>query len=168
MALITYTDKANLNSLSTINAENKISDADMNEIKSVVNGNYTILDSLFYKANDTFAIQNNQDALVLVGYVSGGQKTLAFALPCDKSLKNITTITPTTLKANVRATNGYIFASTYTNGGVNLLSGTTNIQCWKLTDNLIGLQIEYTNSITNATNNSTVSISLRDFSFTLT
>ena len=40
MAKITYTNKANLNSLSSINAENKVSDTDMNEIKSVVNDNY--------------------------------------------------------------------------------------------------------------------------------
>lgn len=40
MAKITYSDKANLNVLASINAENKISDTDMNEIKTVVNNNW--------------------------------------------------------------------------------------------------------------------------------
>lgn len=51
MALITYTDKANLNSLSTVNAENKVSDTDMNEIKQVVNDNWNaVKDFLNVKA----------------------------------------------------------------------------------------------------------------------
>lgn len=47
MAKITYSDKANLNSLSSINAENKVSDTDMNEIKTVVNDIDTQLSTYF-------------------------------------------------------------------------------------------------------------------------
>ena len=165
---ITYGDKTQIYANNDVADANKVKADDMNEIKSVVNDNYTILEGLFYKVNDTFAIQNKQDALVLAGYVSGGQKTLAFTVVCDRSLKNITTITPTTLKANVRGANSYLFTGSYTDGGYNLLSGTSSIQCWKMTDNLIGLQIAYTNTITNSVNNSTVNVSLRDFEFTLT
>ena len=45
MAKITYTDKANLNSLSTVNAENKVSDSDMNEIKASVNDLYDFVNT---------------------------------------------------------------------------------------------------------------------------
>lgn len=127
--------------------------------------NEKLLPDLFYNPGDTFKILDKQDGSVMTGYVSGGQKTLAFSLPCDKSLSNVNRITPVTLKANVRATNGYIFSSGYTENGYNLLSGTSNIQCFKLTNNFIGIQISYTNTITNSTNNSTVSVSLRDFEF---
>lgn len=43
---ITYSDKSNINTLSDIPAQNKIQDTDMNQIKSVVNNNATILQGL--------------------------------------------------------------------------------------------------------------------------
>lgn len=46
MAKITYDNKSNI-STSTAPVQNKVTDDDMNEIKSVVNSNYDILENLF-------------------------------------------------------------------------------------------------------------------------
>lgn len=47
MAKITYQDKENVNSLPSVPANNKVSDADMNEIKTIVNGIDTELSNYF-------------------------------------------------------------------------------------------------------------------------
>lgn len=55
MAQITYADKSTMNENSSIPATNKCQASDMNEIKSVVNGNYT---ELLNAINETSGLLN--------------------------------------------------------------------------------------------------------------
>lgn len=67
---ITYNDKTYLNENSSIADENKVKDTDMNEIKSVVNANATILDN---QAPQAITLETN----VVTGVISA---TTKFAL----------------------------------------------------------------------------------------
>lgn len=65
MAMITYDDKSNINTLPSIPAVNKITDLDLNEIKSVVNA--TIISGLGLDTN-TFSTSTTYSVGDLVVY----------------------------------------------------------------------------------------------------
>ena len=65
MAMITYDDKSNVNTLPSIPAVNKITDLDLNEIKSVVNA--TIISGLGLDTN-TFSTSTTYSVGDLVVY----------------------------------------------------------------------------------------------------
>lgn len=129
--------------------------------------NSKLLPDLFYSPGDNFEMFYGNDTCILSGYVSNAKKLLSFTVPCDKSLKNISSISADVLQANVRGANNYLFANGYLSGGYNLLSNISSITCIKITNNLIGVAINYTDAIPNSVNNSTISISLSDFKFIL-
>lgn len=65
MAQITYADKSTMNSNSSIPATNKCQASDMNEIKSVVNSNYTeLLDAINDKNIICVGLSNNTNITV--------------------------------------------------------------------------------------------------------
>ena len=107
----------------------------MNEIKSVVNGNYNevgditnlpttnktsvinaineIYNDNYYKPGDTYVISNYAST---AGYITSSNKNLNFPLTLPKSLKNINTITITTMSIDARVPAG---AYAVTNFNVN-------------------------------------------------
>ena len=85
MAKITYTDKANLNSLPTVNAENKVSDSDMNEIKASVNDLYD-----FVNTNLVRTSIDGDWTIIKFGEISG-----TFIAYCRKQCSNFTITTST-------------------------------------------------------------------------
>lgn len=125
MAQITYADKSTMNENSSIPAINKCQASDMNEIKSVVNNNYNevgnitnltttdkssvvnaineIYDDNYYKPGDTW---EPGIYTAVAGYITSGNKDLNFSIEMPKSLKNISTITITTMKIDVRTPSG--------------------------------------------------------------
>ena len=112
MANITYNNKSFLNQNADIPNVNKVTDNDMNEIKSVVNANYdAMMDELYYKNGDTFTIGSSYGGYYTGGIVSGGRKTLVWSIILPKRLTNITSITIDNLVLTARHTNGgYIFS----------------------------------------------------------
>ena len=89
MAQITYADKVKLNDIPSIPAENKVRDVDMNEIKSVVNGNYDEFETstkfsstekaigvdddgnTVYRKTIDFTTSNSLDTFVQISGISG-------------------------------------------------------------------------------------------------
>lgn len=111
MAKITYTNKSNVNTLNNIPAENKVSDTDMNEIKSVVNGNYDeMLDELYYKATDIVEIGGATAATEYIsnGYISSGSQSLFISITTPKKLDNISSITFNSILVEGRSIDGYL------------------------------------------------------------
>ena len=125
MAQITYADKTAMNVNSSVPDINKVNASDMNEIKSVVNGNYSevgditnltttdkssvvnaineIYNDNYYKPGDTYVINNYAST---AGYITSSNKNLNFSIELPKSLKNISTITITTMVIEVRVPAG--------------------------------------------------------------
>lgn len=92
---------------------NKVKAEDMNEIKSVVNGNYNdFMDEIYYKNGDTFITTSAMD---LQGIMAGNLKVAAFDLVLPKRLDNITTVSCTDFTGSIAGASGYATPSTTTN-----------------------------------------------------
>jgi hypothetical protein len=161
MAKITYTNKAYINQNADIPVANKVTDDDMNEIKSVVNTNdddtTNKINEFYYQANDTFEIDSSVDTAAavcyqLVGVVTAGQKSIRFTIPVPKSLKNISSVTIDNLTLTIRGVGGYIQTS-----GFNYLPYVTTIVI--IDEHNIGLYLNTTGTWSGSTNNTPVSIS---------
>ena len=158
MAQITYADKSTMNENSSIPAINKCQASDMNEIKSVVNANYNevgdlttltttdkssvvnaineIYDDNYYKPGDTYVIRNYASA---PGYITSSNKNLNFSLTLPKSLKNINTITITTMSIDAR-----VPAGAYAVNNFNVHSSGVSIGVEKRDDKTIDISLKRT------------------------
>ena len=105
---------------------------------------YNYENDLYYNAGDTFSLS---DYTSLVGAVAGSAKTLYIQLPVPKSLKNITTISATTLKGRAVGVNGLIDSSTLS---TDWTSGYT-VTLSKASDNLVTIKIEKSTAFGNTT-----------------
>ena len=139
---------------------------DTNEKSSLVGA----VNESFYKDNDTYVLTDGTTGRVyLLGLITNVNKDYFFTLKVDKSLKKISSITVNTLKLVLRNSNGnYVEASGYTQGGINFLSSTYNVQVEKLSDYYITFRITKQNdaTFTNTTNNSPQIVEIDDLSLT--
>lgn len=79
--------------------------------------NTNVIDEIRYKSGDTLS----EDSCIVSGYVHDNGSILSFTVPSRKTLKDISSISVTALKANVALSGGgYLF--TYTAGGYNILT----------------------------------------------
>lgn len=156
MAKITYDDKSYLNLNGDIPNVNKVTDNDMNEIKSVVNANDDAMtDELYYKANDTFTIQSSYGGYYTGGIISGGKKTLVWSIVLPKRLTNITSVTIENIVLTARhSEGGYI----YSEATLSQINGTINI--YVNSDNTITFVNERTAEVSAAVNNTPIGVSM--------
>ena len=155
MAKITYDDKSYLNLNGNIPNVNKVTDNDMNEIKSVVNTNYDeFLDNTFFKPGDTYEINYlpGQGGMYTGGTLTGSAKVLHWSITLPKSLKNITSITISNLNLTIRHVGGgYIYSE------VSAVDGTLVVN--KINDYIIDFANERVNAAS-ATNNTPVAVAI--------
>lgn len=104
----------------------------------------------YYKASDTFS---TSELLPCTGYITHGSDRIYLSLYVDKSLKNISSISVTTLSGSIRTVEGkYITDTTDT---VNWLTGNT-VTAVKATDRAVRIMIQFAEAPTNAVNNTPV------------
>ncbi len=84
MALITYATKSTMNVNNDIPNTNKVRADDLNEIKSVVNGNWTQKDIITIKLNNDFTIPSTNTITQITGFSVDGQTGNNLSLANDK------------------------------------------------------------------------------------
>ena len=153
---IEYENKSYINQNANIPNANKVTDNDMNEIKSVVNNNADdMTNELYYKANDTFTINNLFGGYYTAGVLTGGRKTLAWSIVVPKRLTNITDVTIDNITLTIRHISGsYI----YNDAILSSLDGGlyTKISA----DNTITFVNERTNEVTSVSSNTPVIVNM--------
>lgn len=154
---ITFDNKSYINQNANVPNVNKVTDDDLNEIKSAINNNNnTLNDSLFYKAGDVIEIGNagTPGLYVANGYISGGTQSLFVILVTPKRLDNITSITIDSINVEARGTSGYLNSQS---GFVEYV-GKDNytIPAWKSSNNTITIRLQKSSAFTNVTNNTPV------------
>lgn len=164
---ITFADKSFINQNPSIPNNNKVCDTDMNEIKSVINGNNTQIDgAMFYKPGDTIGLGNNNvpGLYVATGYISGGTQSVYVTLVTPKRLDNITSITINSINVEARGTSGYLNSQADFVEYVGK-SGYT-ITAWISSLNTISIKIKKSSAFTNVNNNTPIILD-GYFAFTL-
>lgn len=164
---ITFADKSFINQNPSIPNNNKVCDTDMNEIKSVINGNNTEIDGeMFYKPGDQISIGGNtaSSLYVTAGYISGSTQSVFVTLVTPKRLDNITSITINSINVEARGTSGYLNSQA---GYVEYVgkSGYT-ITAWVSSLNTITIKITKSSAFTNVNNNTPITLD-GYFAFTL-
>lgn len=167
MANITYNNKSFLNQNADIPNVNKVTDNDMNEIKSVVNANYdAMMDELYYKNGDTIELgsDNVPGLYIATGYISAGTQSVFVTLVTPKRLDNITSITIDSINVEARGISGYLNSQA---GYVEYVgkSGYT-ITAWVSSLNTISIRINKSSAFTNVNNNTPITLA-GYFAFTL-
>lgn len=126
---------------------NKVKAEDMNEIKTVVNGNYTELyDDIFYKSGDIYTTTNT---LYIPAQITGGTATINFAIPMPKRCDNLSSATINTLAVVGRGTGGYLNSSS---SYINML-GTGYTVTTAFEQNMLLVQITKSSAFSNIANN---------------
>lgn len=111
MSKITYDDKSYLNLNSNIPNVNKVTDADMNEIKNVVNDNDdAFYDETYYSTGDIVEIggATAQTEYVASGYISSASQSIFITIITPKKLDNITSIAVNSVRVEGRCISGYL------------------------------------------------------------
>lgn len=156
MAKITYDNKTNIRTYPTLPNANKVTDNDMNEIKSVVNDNYDeFIDEIFYKSGDEIELGAN-GGYIINGFLSNSSQDVFFVVPVPKRLDNITSLTLDNLNVRIRGIGGYL------NNQSNYVEYTTtagySFGIGIASDNAIRIGMSKSSAFSNATNNTPVSI----------
>lgn len=164
---ITFADKSFINQNPSIPNNNKVCDTDLNEIKSVINGNNTkINDEVFYKPGDTIELGNNNvpGLYVANGYITSGTQSLILTLVTPKRLDKITSIAIDSINVEARGISGYLNSQP---GYVEYVgaSGYT-INAWVSSLNTISIRINKSSAFTNVNNNTPITLD-GYFAFTL-
>lgn len=157
MAKITYDDKSYLNINANVPNVNKVTDSDMNEIKSVVNDNYDeMVDEIYYKANDIIELGGTSVSTeyVLSGYISASTTSLYVTIITPKRLDNISSISVDNLEVEARGISGYLNST----GGFNEYVGASGytLTADKISSNAITIRITKSSAFTNTTNNTPI------------
>lgn len=154
---ITFADKSFINQNPSIPNNNKVCDTDMNEIKSVINGNNTEIDGeMFYKPGDQISMGGNTASSLYVvnGYISESTQSVFVTSVTPKRLDNITSITINSINVEARGTSGYLNSQA---GYVEYVgkSGYT-ITAWISSLNTITIRLKKSSAFTNVNNNTPV------------
>lgn len=141
----------------------------MNEIKSVVNSNYSaqlnqytvLYDDIFYKAGDTFSATD----IVAGGNITSGSSNVQFSIPLSKNTRDLTGVSITNLTARIRGINGYLNNNSSATNYVGLSGYTVSST---IQNNMISINIAKSSAYTNATNNTPLSIFIDSISISFT
>lgn len=131
----------------------------LNKIKNLTD---KVENDMYYKAGDIFSCTKNH-GYSSAGSITGSKKSLIFSIHTPKSLKNITSISTSSFKFNVRV-NG-----AYAGGGNNFDYATSDkysIALTKVDDFTISVNITSTDDI-HATNNISATVDFVSFNIEL-
>lgn len=159
MTKITYSDKSYLHENVSIPEVNKVTDTNMNEIKSVVNDNYDEMQNeLYYNTGDVIELggATASTEYVLLGFITSGTTSLFLTIITPKRLDNISSISVNNLQVEARGISGYLNSQS---GFIEYvgLSGYT-ITADKVSPNAITLRITKSSAFTNVTNNTPIEL----------
>lgn len=164
---ITFDNKSFINQNPNIPNNNKVCDTDMNEIKSVINGNNTEIDSeTFYKPGEQISMGGNtaSSLYAIAGYISESAQSVFVTLVTPKRLDNITSITINSINVETRGTSGYLNSQT---GYVEYVGKNDyTITAWVSSPNTISIRIKKSSAFTNVKNNTPITLA-GYFAFTL-
>lgn len=129
-------------------------DAENIETDALSVGDVDILNALFYKKGDTFAPPR---AIAVGGYITSSAKAILFSIPVPKSMVKVAdSITLNALKLTIRHTNGgYVMNATDV-----LADSTITPNCYKISDNMIMVNITKSSAYSGATNNTPLAVSV--------
>lgn len=160
MSKITYDNKSYINLNSGVPNVNKVTDADMNEIKSVVNDNYdeekNDIASFFYENGDEieFGGTTSNEVLIMPGYITSSSTTLFVTLNTPKRLDNITSVAIDSLEVEGRSQYGYLNNQSGYNEYVNEADYTISANV--VAPNTITIKIVKSSAWTYGSNNTTI------------
>lgn len=113
-----------------------------------------------YAAGDTFSIAGSSVRFPpLQGYITSSTTQVHLGVYVPKSLANISTVTVTALQGGIRTT-----AGGYLDGGSdssNWIGSSYTVVANKVSDNFVGIMITKSSAFTNVTNNTPVTLALR-------
>lgn len=151
---ITYQDKEFLNLNANVPNVNKVTDGDMNEIKSVVNANFDEeKDDVYFNVGDTLELGStdpNTD-YIIPAYISAGTKEIYAFIVTSKILDNINSITVNSASLKGRGASGYL--NSYGDYLDFAQDSAYNVSAQISSANTILLKIVKSNVFTNITNN---------------
>lgn len=110
----------------------------------------TLNSNLFYSANETDSI-----SYWGAGVMTGSNKVVYLTVPVTKHLKNISTITISSISMVIRQNNSYLFGTASSSTAITSSNGTISVS--KASNHSITLQISFTSSI-GGTNNDAVGV----------
>ena len=110
------------------------------------------LRKLYYEPGDTMVIEDNvHGGVPLSGYITATKTTIRFAVPVEKSLEKITTITCTECTGGIRGVSGYVNGSRDSTDWVS--DDTITFTITKVTDRLLQVEMKKSSEYSGATNN---------------
>lgn len=158
---ITYTDKQQLNTNSSIQDINKVKATDMNEIKTVVNDNADLQGDLtnletteqssivsainevgYYQPGETLTFTD----MVEAGFLTTGKTQAIFTITLPKSMANVS-VSVTDFVAQIRNNNNYILGTGTTKSSPSSLGIT------KVSDYHLRLTVNLASATSGAVNN---------------
>ncbi len=143
-----YTKK---NEIKTINGQSLLGEGDI-EISGGGSGTGDVTkDEIYYKNGDVFTTSY---PITIGGLITSSTTRIIFCVTPPKRLDNITKITCTSLKAELRGTNGYLNSSS----GYKEYATDSNyvISCSKVNENTIEVYLTKSSAFTNINNNTFV------------
>lgn len=159
MTKIAYDNKSYLNQNPSVPNANKVCDSDMNEIKTVVNGNYDeMVDELYYKADDIIELGvSGGSRITTTGFVSNSTTVLDFTVYTPKRLTNISGISVMNCNVLLRGISGYLNSNSTLTDYASA-SGYT-VSASMVGTNAITIRITKSSAFTNTSNNTPVNVS---------
>ena len=133
----------------------------LNKIEQGIYDNASLLDSLFFKVGDVFDVTYG-GIMPCAGLVTTSGKDVFFTVTLPKRLDNVSSFTVDTLTGGMRGGSGYVDG---TSDSSNLKSGYT-VSGIILDSNNIRVQLTKSSAMSNVTNNTPVSVSLRAIKLT--
>lgn len=118
---------------------------------------------LFFKPGDVYSVTYNH-ARALTGYISSSTKGMYFEIPLPKFLTNVNGANITAMAGGVRGIGGYVDGLT---NNSNLLSGYT-VTASVDNPNTLYVSIVKSSALSNATNNTPISVALNSINISFT
>lgn len=122
---------------------------------------YIPKDDLFFKPGDVYTVTYNH-ARALTGYISSSTTGMYFEIPLPKFLTDVTSANITAMTGGVRGIGGYVNGLS---NGSNLKSGFT-VTASVDNPNTLYVSVVKGSALTNATNNTPISVALNSISIT--
>lgn len=122
---------------------------------------YIPKDDLFFKPGDVYTVSYNH-ARALTGYISSSTTGIYFEIPLPKFLTDVTSANITAMTGGVRGVGGYVNGLS---NGSNLKSGFT-VTASVDNPNTLYVSVVKGSALTNATNNTPISVALNSISIT--
>ena len=138
-----------------------INATNLNKIENGIYNNADAIDNMFFEAGDTYSVTYSV-TLPCAGLVTSSTTTVFFTVPMPKLLDHVSSVTVNGLVGGMRGVSGYVNSTTDSS---DLTSGyTTTAQIVDST--VLRIQVTKSSAMTNTTNNTPVTVSVKTLQLT--